>query len=519
MYLLYTKYPFLLFSLPRCSCTKGRYPILREALMIKQCVRASAIVCASMMFLASCGLTEDVTKTSAPIPNTIPKNIIMVVADGMGPAYTTAYRNYVDDVSTPYIENVVFDDILVGNASTYPAQVSGYVTDSAAAATALATGVKSYNGAIGVDVNKKPLQSVMHYAKSKGMRTGLAVTSQIVHATPASYIAHNESRKNYNEIAEDFFDIRVNGEFVADVMLGGGTSYFEREDRDILAQFIDAGYEYADSYNRLASIPTGSNVLGLFAPVALPAVLDDARKNRLAYLTKHAIKHLENDKGFFLLVEASQVDWAGHANDIASAMAEMHDLALTIEYLREYVSSHPDTLVVLTADHSTGGLTIGAHGDYRWSPEHLKKINASLPTIALAMSKEASPADYVAAQLGLTLTDEELATLDSVANQDVENRFNAIKAFVDTKTNTGWTTTGHTGVDVEVFAFGAGYTHFMGQIDNTDIAKQFFAFMDKKPSLQIVSPPKQVNTNIEMSNGDKEPDDGMCDFKEDWRCN
>ena len=450
--------------------------------MIKQFVRTSLLACASVTFLASCGITDNAASSASTTASqsNVPKNIIMVVADGMGPAYTTAYRNYVDDPATDNIETVVFDDILVGNASTYPAKVSGYVTDSAAAATALATGVKSYNGAIGVDVNKKPVKSVMHYAKSKGMRTGLAVTSQIVHATPASYIAHNESRKNYNEIAEDFYDVRVDGKFVADVMLGGGTSYFEREDRDILAQFIDAGYEYADSYNRLASIPAGSNVLGLFAPVALPAVLDDKRKNRLQYLTKNAIKHLENDNGFFLLVEASQVDWAGHANDIASAMAEMHDLAQTMEYLRDYVKANPDTLVILTADHSTGGLTIGANGDYRWSPEHLKNMQASVMTIAMAMPNEEKPEEYVASMLGLSLTEDELATLASVANQDDRSRFAAVKAFLDAKTNTGWTTGGHTGVDVEVFAFGAGYTNFVGQIDNTDIAKKIFTLLDKK---------------------------------------
>jgi alkaline phosphatase len=373
---------------------------------------------------------------------------------------------------------VVFDDILLGNATTYPAKVSGYVTDSAAAATALATGVKSYNGAIGVDVNKKPVNSVMHYAKSKGMRTGLAVTSQIVHATPASYIAHNESRKNYNEIADDFFDIRVNDEPVADVMLGGGTVYFKREDRNLLSQFVNEGYEYVDSYEGLSSIPAGSDVIGLFAPVALPAVLDDNRKDRLAYLTEHAIKHLENDNGYFLLVEASQVDWAGHANDVGSAMAEMHDLAQTMEYLREYVDTHPDTLVVLTADHSTGGLAIGAGGDYRWSPEYLHNMSASARTIAATMADEDMPGEYAAKQLGLSLTNEELAMLDSVSNQDEKSRYAAIKTFLDIKTNTGWTTTGHTGVDVEVFAFGAGATSFSGQIDNTDIAKTIFTLLD-----------------------------------------
>ena len=488
--------------------------------MIKQFVRTSILSCASIAVLAGCGITESAhqpAKQNRAQLQGVPKNIIMVVADGMGPAYTTAYRNYVDDPTTPNIEPVVFDDILVGNASTYPAQVSGYVTDSAAAATALASGVKSYNGAIGVDVNKQPVNSVMYYAKSKSMRTGLAVTSQIVHATPASYIAHNESRKNYNEIADDFFDVRVNGEFVADVMLGGGTSYFEREDRDILAQFIDAGYEYADSYNRLASVPAGSNVLGLFAPVALPAVLDDKRKNRLEYLTKNAIKHLENDNGFFLLVEASQVDWAGHANDIASAMAEMHDLAITMEYLRDYVEANPDTLVVLTADHSTGGLTIGANGDYRWSPEHLKSLSASVMTIALEMANEENPGEFVAAKLGLSLTEQELATLNSISNQDDKTRFSAVKTFLDTKTNTGWTTGGHTGVDVEVFAFGAGYQSFMGQIDNTDIAKKIFSFIDKKQHAKIAFPSKKVSTNIELTSD--EDDDELCDFKEDWRCN
>lgn len=447
--------------------------------MVKHVLRASLLSSLSLAFVAGCGITESVDNAQQVAPTNAPKNIIMVVADGMGPAYTTAYRNYVDDAATPEIEKVVFDDILTGNASTYPAKVSGYVTDSAAAATALATGVKSYNGAIGVDVDKQPVNSVMHYAKTKGMRTGLAVTSQIVHATPASYIAHNESRKNYDEIANDFYDIHVNGKPVANVMLGGGTAFFKREDRNIVEQFVDAGYEYADSYENLASISTGSDVIGLFAPVALPAVLDDSRKDRLAYLTEHAIKHLENDNGYFLLVEASQVDWAGHANDVGSAMAEMHDLAQTIQYLRDYVKSHPDTLVVLTADHSTGGLTIGAGGDYRWSPEFLHNMSASARTIAAMMADEDMPGEYAAKQLGLSLTNEELAMLDSVSNQDEETRYAAIKTFLDVKTNTGWTTTGHTGVDVEVFAFGAGATSFTGQIDNTDIAKTIFGLLDK----------------------------------------
>lgn len=410
-----------------------------------------------------------------------PRNIIMVVADGMGPAYTTAYRNFADNPETPDIEDVVFDHMLTGNASTHPAPVSGYVTDSAAAATALATGVKSYNGAIGVDANKQPVESVLQRAKQLGLRTGVAVTSQINHATPASYLAHNESRKNYNAIADSIFDDRINDGFVADVMLGGGTSYFARDDRDLTALFADNGYQYVDDYDQLATLPAGTDVLGLFAPVGLPAALDDSNPHRLSFLTKNAIKHLEDPEGFFLLVEASQVDWAGHANDIGSAMAEMDDLAVTMEYLQNYVETHPDTLVVLTADHSTGGLTIGADGIYEWHPEYLRNMKASVSSIAVNMVSEASPAAYAEAQLGFTFEDDDSALVDSIAAlPDFEARETALKAFLDKKTNTGWTTGGHTGVDVEVFAFGAGADAFAGQLDNTDIAKQFFRFLNNR---------------------------------------
>ncbi len=409
-----------------------------------------------------------------------PKNIIMVVADGMGPAYTTAYRNFVDDPTTDSVEPVVFDDILVGGASTYPAKVSGYVTDSAAAATALATGVKSYNGAIGVDVDKKHLPTVLHQAKKQGMKTGIAVTSQINHATPASYIVANESRRNYDQLADSYFDERINNTFITDVMLGGGTEHFVREDRNIQREFEDNGYFVANTYQELASAPAGTPLLGLFAPIGLPPALDDSNPQRLAFLTEQAIRHLENPNGFFLLVEASQVDWAGHANDIASAMAEMHDLAKAMEYLKQYVETHPDTLVVLTADHSTGGLTVGANDLYAWKPEFIANMQASVPTVAKQLGKHKSPLAFIEAQFGFTLSEEDKKALEQVIQvTDVESLEAQLKTFIDAKTNTGWTTGGHTGVDVEVFAFGPGHEKFMGQIDNTDIAKTIFKLLER----------------------------------------
>lgn len=459
--------------------------------------------------LSACVNTADTASTPEKQTPAKPKNIIMIVSDGMGPAYTTAYRNFRDDPATPKVETVVMDTIFVGNASTYPDQVSGFVTDSAASATALASGVKSYNGAIGVDKDKKPVTSILQRAKQLGMRTGVAVTSQINHATPAAYIAHNESRQNYDALADSYFDDRINGEFVADVMLGGGTKYFEREDRDVTAQFIDAGYAYVDTYNKLATVPAGSNVLGLFAPVGLPNALDDKRKNRLAYLTEHAIKHLENDKGFFLLVEASQVDWAGHSNDIASVMAEMHDLNLALEYLTAYVAEHPDTLVVLTADHSTGGLTIGARGEYRWAPEWLKGLTQSPATIASNMSAAESAVAYVNDTLGFELSPEEAEQITALAKlESVKEKEQGIKTLLDIRSNTGWTTTGHTGVDVEVFAFGAASQLFEGQYDNTDIAKKLFGLLPANMKVPVKTTEKPTPDNAKS----------QCDFETDWRC-
>jgi alkaline phosphatase len=412
-----------------------------------------------------------------------PKNIIMIVADGMGPAYTTAYRYYADDPNTPEIDATIFDQWHVGNSSTYPASVSGVVTDSAASATALASGIKSYNGAIGMDVNKQPVTTVLHRAKAKGMKTGLAVTSQIVHATPAAYVAHNESRQNYNAIADSFFDDRINGEHKVDVMLGGGTDYFIRDDRDIRQLFVDQGYQYIDSYAQLSSLTNDAGALGLFAPVGLPWALDDVDPSRLRTMAQTATRILENNQGYFLLLEASQVDWAGHGRDINSAMAEMQDLHLMLEWLVEYQTQHPETLVVLTADHSTGGLTLAANGEYRWEPASLHGINTSVTAMIKHLVNSADEPTkrlaYIKAQLGFELTQaDQDAVLAMDMNAKSRSLEDVIKRIIDRKTNTGWTTWGHTAVDVQVFAVGPGAERFAGHQDNTDIAKRIFELLD-----------------------------------------
>ena len=446
-------------------------------------------------FTLSCG--NEPKSTEIEIQNvstsTTPKNIIMIVGDGMGPAYTTAYRYIKDNPKTPEVENTVFDRLLVGIASTYPNIEHGYVTDSAAGATALSSGTKTYNGAVGVDIDKAPVETVLERAHSQGKKTGIVVTSHINHATPASYLVHNESRYNYNQIADSYIDDGIK----ADVYLGGGWKYFLRDDRNLVDEFKEAGFTYVDNYKALETIPKSKPLLGLFDKKGLPWALDDTDKHRLLTMTKTATKHLENDKGYFMLIEASQIDWAGHSNDIVSAMGEMDDLAKTLEYLESYVKTNPDTLVVLTADHSTGGFTLGAKGIFEWRPSVLRSIQQSPISIAEALKSNNITKENADSLFNFELTKDEVSTLITVKNDTItakqiaaitdeekakkikvqEALYTAVKKIIDNRTNTGWTTTGHTAIDVPVFAMGNNKALFNGYQDNTDIAKKIFSLL------------------------------------------
>ncbi len=440
----------------------------------------------SALILTSCSITYAYAT---------PKNIIMVIGDGMGPAYTTAYRYYHDDPNTDLIEETVFDRHLVGMSSTYPAPVSGYVTDSAAAATALATGVKSYNGAIGVDVNKKTLTSVLTTAKKLGKSIGVVVTSQVNHATPAGYLAHNESRQNYDQIADSYVD----DGWQTDILLGGGWKYFIRNDRNLVEELKKSGVYYLDNYQQLENLPKKQPVLGLFANKGLPWALDDKNTHRLALMTKAAVQHLvdaKNTQGFFMLIEGSQIDWGGHGNDITDAMGEMDDLAKTLEYLEDFVKKHPDTLVIVTADHSTGGLTVAANGKYEWNPSILRTMKHSVNFIAKQLVTKIINKRVADKLFNFSLSQEELTLLinskktpkqDSSHNMYADKHASAIQKavlktvikIINTRTNTGWTSGGHTAIDVPVFAFGENKELFNGYQDNTDIAKKIFALLKK----------------------------------------
>lgn len=271
------------------------------------------------------------------------KNIILMIGDGMGTS--EIYAGYTLNHGHLNLERIRN----IGFSKTY--STSSYVTDSGAGGTAISTGHKTYNGAIGVDSTGKPAKTILEWAEEKGKATGLVVTCAITHATPACFISHQASRNDYELIADDFLKTDI------DVFIGGGRDHFrKRKDSvDLTLKLRDKGYSLAYTIEDVKKVKKGP-VAGLLAPVHEPKWLD-GRGNLLTESVDEAIRLLSLDKdGFFLMVEGSQIDWGGHANDINYLATEMVDFDNAIGAALDYAMKNGETLVIITADHETGGL-------------------------------------------------------------------------------------------------------------------------------------------------------------------
>ncbi|MDO6654694.1 alkaline phosphatase [Anaerobacillus sp. 1_MG-2023] len=410
------------------------------------------------------------------------ENVIFLIGDGMGPGYTTAYRSFMDDKTTPYMEKTAFDEYLVGAQETYSWDPEESVTDSAAAGTAMAAGVKTYNGAISVDVDKNEVKTVLEEAKENKKATGLVSTSQINHATPASFGAHDEDRNNYNDIADDYYDEMINGEHKVDVLLGGGTSYFERSDRNLTEEFQEDGYSYVTSKDELKT-DKNKQILGLFAPKGMDKAIDRTEDApSLEEMTDAALNRLSEDKdGFFLMVEGSQIDWAGHDNDAVAAMSEMEDFEKAYAAAIEFAKKDKHTLVVTTADHSTGGFAMGRDGEYKWDPAPLKAAKKTPDYMAAQIADGADVEKTLIENIDLDLTSEEIASVNKATEtNNVVEIDNAIEKIFDLRSGTGWTTGGHTGVDVNVYAYGPQSEKFAGLHDNNETGQLVMDLLNAK---------------------------------------
>jgi len=271
-----------------------------------------------------------------------PPNIILMIGDGMG----------LSQISTGMYANgnktVLEEFEYVGLSKTHS---SNYlVTDSAASATAMASGVKTFNQAVGVDEDYKKTKSILEICKEKDFNVGLVVTSEIVHATPACFYANNKSRYDYEDIALQLSEHSV------DLFVGGGEDYFnKRKDKRNLLEEM-SGYTFVNSLEEFNK--TTSKKIGFFTYPGKPPPKNLGREPSLESLTEISLNKISKDKSFFIMVEGSQIDWGGHDNSLNYVLSEFKEFDLAIAKALEFAKADGNTLVIVTADHETGGLSL-----------------------------------------------------------------------------------------------------------------------------------------------------------------
>eukprot|EP01132_Coremiostelium_polycephalum_P003131 gene3131-3913_t len=400
-------------------------------------------------------------------------NIILMIGDGMGPASMTMARLAMLGKG----ESLNLDPYICGTIRTFSS--SSWVTDSAAAATAYASGIRTYNEAIGVDPQIKPIGTIMEAAKQqKEMKLGLVVTTRISDATPAAFFAHSANRNDEAFIISQILQKDV------DVILGGGKKFFtvptmlNGQNTTVLKSAIDNfNYTFVSNRDEMLKVNKGK-ILGLFDEGNIPYEIDRIKRNMTQYptlqeMTTKALHLLNqnNPNGFFLMVEGSKIDVAGHENDAATQVYETKAFDETFKIIKEFAEKDKNTIILVTADHETGGLTLGMqkdilkYPDYEWDPTFLLKVNASALSMAqtIMSSGDINIQGIVFNYTGVVLTDDEVQVIKS--SKDL-NKANPIGKFVSKRANIGFTTFGHTGVDVNLYSFGTTDTEVKGSIDN-----------------------------------------------------
>lgn len=274
------------------------------------------------------------------------KNVILIIGDGMGLSHLYgAITVYAGDMNVERVKNI-------GIVKTY--SYDNYITDSAASGTAMATGKKTRNGMLGLSPDSLRLKNLTEIAHRNNLSAGVVSTSAVTHATPASFVSHNISRNNYEEIALDFLKTQP------DVFIGGGKNNFsKREDgKDLIQELKDQGYDVVLSLEELLEVNGSKKLAGLLADGHMPTIAD-GRGDMLAYAALKAIQTLQqNPKGFFLMIEGSQIDWAAHDHNTKYILEETIDLDRTLGVVLDYAENAGETLVLMTADHETGGMTL-----------------------------------------------------------------------------------------------------------------------------------------------------------------
>jgi len=459
-----------------------------------------------LLLLFSCS-----TKTKSKSP----KYIFLCIGDGMGQAQIQAADLYLRETTGDSLDIMYLP--VNGDQFTYSANSN--ITCSSASGTAYSTGHKANNGQLCIGPESgDTLYSVAKSAKESGMKVGIISCVPINHATPAVFYSHNESRNNYYEIA---LDLPKSG---YDYFAGGG---FKKAYDTVPSAYANArkfGYELISNQDSLEMVPSLNKKVLVYNPnEMLPYAIDKEDGFTLADLTRIGIKSLDNPDGFFMMVEGGKIDWACHANDVSTAIHEVIAFNNAVKEIIKFYNEHKDeTLIIVTADHETGGLGIGSE-NYAYQTNFPLLANQSISSGKLEWllreewNAEFTFDNYFAyltkyfnfnVEGGVQLTDDDMSRLKKAfefakdttiqANKETQRLYDIYEendyssgdrikaltvtpnAIIGEKAGLGWTTFAHTAVQVPVRAMGVKSELFESQIDNTQIALFIFDFIKAK---------------------------------------
>ncbi|AMD22586.1 HHL184Cp [Eremothecium sinecaudum] len=444
----------------------------------------------------------------------VKKNVIFFISDGMGPGSLSLARSYMQNKEGRNFDEVLnLDYHLVGSSRTRSS--SSLITDSAAGATAFSCGMKTYNGAIGVDSNAEACGTILETAKLAGFMTGLVVRSKITDATPAAFSAHVESRSHEDVIATHQIGDYSLGRMV-DLMIGGGRANFycaadttygnhgiRKDNRNLIDEALADGWQYVGDYAEFKHLGNGRNIsfplLALLSDFDMPFVLDQGYElptlEEQAIFAMNALSEAtkDSDRGFFLMIEGSRIDHASHANDPAAHVEEVLDFDSAFQAAVNFADrTSVETLIISTSDHETGGLAIGRqigddYPEYVWKPEVLARVRHSTQYLTQKLTTRFSNEtdvdvmkSYVKEEIfekGLGIKDYDDAEVEAIINEnDAMVVFARLSDMLSRRALIGWSTSGHTAVDVNVYAYSNKVSswmrvkqYLMGNQENTGI--------------------------------------------------
>ena len=474
-----------------------------------------AVVVAGAAILCAQGMNEQRTTIYSSASDASPKYVFMFIGDGMSAPQTNAAQVFegTNVSGLVAIEPLAFTQFPVVGLQ-YTQDSTSFCPDSASTATSLSSGYKTHSGVIGMGVDKVTAgESIAEKVKDQlGWKVGIISTVTINHATPAAYYAHIANRNDYYDIglqmAESGFDF----------FGGGSVNKADDGDKSIYQVLEENGYLVTNDYDTILSLNDKSGKVYAYSPVlqddgAMPYAIDATEDQlTLSDFVKKGIEVLDNDNGFFMMVESGKIDWAGHANDAVANIHDTLELDKAVEVALQFAYQHPDeTLILVTGDHETGGMTIGyAATGYDTAFDILRAQKCSYVAFDEMVAEEKAAGtltferlmEMVEENFGLTapgteneipalvLNEYEYAKLQKAYEDDMSGNtegyeesllyggYNAISVtlthIINNKAGIGWTSYAHTGLPVPVYAYGEGAELFVGAYDNTEVAHKLF---------------------------------------------